>query len=115
MMATITPADAPGASAGSGDAGHIPRRVRIGYATGSLVTGSFGTVPGLLLLPYLTNTLGVAAGFAGLLVLLPKAWDVVVNPLAGRLSDRTVTRWGPRRPYLIVAGLALSVLFASIF
>src|SRR5262244_1211818 len=115
MMATITPADAPGASAGSGDAGHIPRRVRFGYATGSLVTGSFGTVPGLLLLPYLTDTLGVAAGLAGLLVLLPKAWDVVVNPVAGRLSDRTTSRWGARRPYLLFGGLSLAVLFASIF
>jgi Na+/melibiose symporter-like transporter len=66
----------------------LPRRVLAGYALGSLVTGAFGTVPGLLLLPYLTDTLGVAAGVAGLLVLLPKAWDVVVNPMAGRLSDR---------------------------
>lgn len=93
----------------------LPRSVRIGYATGSLVTGAFGTVPGLLLLPYLTDSLGVAAGAAGLLVLAPKAWDVVVNPIAGRLSDRTRTRWGARRPYLLFAGLALAVLFASIF
>jgi glycoside/pentoside/hexuronide:cation symporter, GPH family len=90
-------------------------RVRLGYASGSLVTGSFGTVPGLLLLPYLTDTLGIAAGLAGLLVLLPKAWDVVVNPIAGRLSDRTTGRWGARRPYLLVGGLSLSLLFASIF
>ncbi|GAA4597082.1 MFS transporter [Actinoplanes octamycinicus] len=82
-----------------------------GYALGSLVTGAFGTVPGLLLLPYLTDTLGVAAGVSGLLVLLPKAWDVLVNPLAGRISDRT----GSRRPFLLVAGLLLSVLFAAIF
>jgi GPH family glycoside/pentoside/hexuronide:cation symporter len=93
----------------------LPTRLRIGYATGSLVTGSFGTVPGLLLLPYLTDTLGVAAGLAGLLVLLPKAWDVVVNPVAGRLSDRTRTRWGARRPYLLGSGLTLAVLFALIF
>lgn len=93
----------------------LSRRVRLGYATGSVVTGSFGTVPGLLLLPYLTDTLGVAAGLAGLLVLLPKAWDVVVNPIAGRLSDRTSGRWGARRPYLLFGGLSLSVLFASIF
>ena len=91
----------------------LPKRLRIGYATGSLVTGTFGTVPGLLLLPYLTDTLGVAAGVAGLLVLLPKAWDVLVNPVAGRLSDRTRTRWGARRPYLLVAGFALALLFAS--
>jgi glycoside/pentoside/hexuronide:cation symporter, GPH family len=89
----------------------LPRRVLAGYSLGSLVTGSFGTVPGLLLLPYLTDTLGVAAGVAGLLVLLPKAWDVLVNPVAGRISDRR----GDRRPFLIVGGLALGVLFAALF
>jgi Na+/melibiose symporter-like transporter len=93
----------------------LPLRVRVGYALGSLVTGAFGTVPGLLMLPYLTDTLGVAAGIAGLLVLLPKAWDVLVNPIAGRLSDRTRSRWGARRPYLLLGGLALAVLFAAIF
>ncbi|MEV0721587.1 MFS transporter [Micromonospora purpureochromogenes] len=93
----------------------LPRRVHAGYALGSLATGAFGTVPGLLLLPYLTDTLGVAAGVAALLVLLPKAWDVLVNPVAGRISDRTRSRWGPRRPWLLGAGLALAVLFAAIF
>ncbi|MFC0503584.1 MFS transporter [Micromonospora costi] len=95
--------------------GALPRRVHAGYALGSLATGAFGTVPGLLLLPYLTDTLGVAAGLAALLVLGPKAWDVLVNPVAGRVSDRTRSRWGARRPYLLVAGLALAVLFAAIF
>ena len=103
-----------GAPAGSPER-RLSTRVRFGYATGSLVTGAFGTVPGLLLLPYLTDTLGVAAGVAGLLVLAPKAWDVLVNPVAGRLSDRTRTRWGARRPYLLFGGFALAVLFASIF
>ncbi|MGW5560384.1 MFS transporter [Micromonospora sp. NPDC003944] len=101
--------------AGSSATGPLPRSVHAGYALGSLATGAFGTVPGLLLLPYLTDTLGVAAGLAALLVLLPKAWDVLVNPVAGRISDRTRSRWGARRPYLLVAGLALAVLFASIF
>src|SRR5689334_5422313 len=80
--------------------GVLPPGVLAGYALGSLVTGAFGTVPGLLLLPYLTDTLGVAAGVSGLLVLLPKAWDVVVNPVAGRISDRS----GSRRPFLLIAG-----------
>lgn len=93
----------------------LSTRVRVGYSLGSLVTGSFGTVPGLLLLPYLTNTMGVAAGAAALLVLLPKAWDVVLNPLVGRVSDRTQTRWGARRPYLLFAGIALTVLFIGMF
>ena len=89
----------------------LPRGVLAGYALGSLVTGAFGTVPGLLLLPYLTDTLGVAAGVSGLLILLPKAWDVLVNPVAGRMSDRR----GSRRPFLLVAGLLLGVLFAAVF
>lgn len=93
----------------------LPGRVRAGYALGSLTTGAFGTVPGLLLLPYLTDTLGVAAGVAGLLVLAPKAWDVLINPVAGRISDRTRTSMGARRPFLLVGGLALAVLFAGIF
>jgi glycoside/pentoside/hexuronide:cation symporter, GPH family len=97
------------------DTGRLSGKVRIGYAAGSLVTGAFGTVPGLLLPPYLTSTVGVSAFVAGLVVLLPKAWDVLVNPLAGRLSDRTNTRWGARRTYLLVGGLAVAVLFASIF
>jgi GPH family glycoside/pentoside/hexuronide:cation symporter len=91
--------------------GGLGRRVHVGYALGSLATGAFGTVPGLLLLPYLTDTLGIAAGVAGLLVLVPKAWDVLINPVAGRISDR----WGGRRQYLLVSGLAMAALFAAIF
>jgi Na+/melibiose symporter-like transporter len=93
----------------------LPGSVRRGYALGSLVTGAFGTVPGLLLLPYFTDTLGVAAGLAGLLVLLPKAWDVLVNPVAGRISDRTRTAIGARRPYLLGGGISVAVLFALMF
>lgn len=93
----------------------LPVRTRFGYSLGSLATGAFGTVPGLLLLPYLTDTLGVGASVAGLLVLLPKAWDVVFNPIAGRISDRTTGRLGARRPYLIWGGIALAITFAALF
>jgi glycoside/pentoside/hexuronide:cation symporter, GPH family len=89
----------------------VTTRVRAGYAMGSFVTGAFGTVPGLLLLPYLTDNLAVPAAVAGLLVLLPKAWDVVFNPVAGRISDRA----GTRRPFLLGGGLVVAVLFAALF
>lgn len=89
--------------------------VSAGYASGSLVTGAFSTVPGLLLLPYLTDTLGVAAGLAGALAFVPKAWTVLLNPVAGQISDRTTSRIGPRRPYVLGAGLAVGVLFAVMF
>jgi GPH family glycoside/pentoside/hexuronide:cation symporter len=93
----------------------LPRRVRVGYGAGSVATGAFGTVPGLLLLPYLTDTLGVAAALAGVIVFLPKAWDVLLNPVAGRISDRSRSPLGPRRPFLIRAGGALAVCFALLF
>lgn len=96
-------------------ADRLALRTRFGYALGSLSTGAFGTVPGLLLLPYLTDTLAVPASIAGLLVLLPKAWDVVFNPIAGRISDRTTGRLGARRPYLIYGGIALAICFAALF
>ncbi len=86
-----------------------------GYASGSLVTGSFSTVPGLLLLPYLTDTLGVAAGLAGVLAFVPKAWNLLLNPVAGRVSDRSRSRFGPRRPFVLAAGLATAVGFAAVF
>lgn len=90
-------------------------RTYLGYGMGSVATGIFGTVPGLLLLYYLTDLLGVAAGLAGLLVFLPKAWDVIVNPWIGSLSDRTTHRWGPRRPWMLLGAVVTAAGFAAIF
>jgi len=88
---------------------------RAGYGLGSVATGTFGTVPGLLLLPYLTDTLGIAAALAGVIVFAPKAWDVILNPIAGRISDRSTDPRGPRRPFLLKAGIALALCFAVLF
>lgn len=93
----------------------LPRSVRVGYGSGSVATGAFGTVPGLMLLPYLTDSLGIAALAAGFIVFLPKAWDVILNPVAGRISDRTDDPRGPRRPWLLRAGLLLAAAFALLF
>ncbi len=93
----------------------LTTRVRAGYGLGSVATGAFGTVPGLMLLPYLTDTLGIAALLAGLIVFLPKAWDVILNPIAGGISDRSTDPRGPRRPFLLKAGLLLAFFFALLF
>ncbi|MBN1774111.1 MAG: MFS transporter [Deltaproteobacteria bacterium] len=87
----------------------------LGYASGSLATGAFSTVPGLLLLYYLTDTLGVPAGLAGVTVLVPKFWDVFWNPVVGGWSDRTNTRWGGRRPWMLAGALLLPALFVAMF
>lgn len=93
----------------------LPTSVRAGYGLGSVATGSFATVPGLLLLPYLTDTLGIPALIAGFIAFAPKAWDVVLNPIAGRISDRSHAASGRRRPFLIRAGLLLAVCFMLMF
>ena len=93
----------------------VARRVRIGYGLGSFCTGTFSTVPGLLLLYFLTNVLGVGAVIAGLAVFVPKAWDLVINPVVGRLSDRTRSRLGPRRPWLLAGAVTLPLCFALTF
>src|SRR6187549_1645914 len=107
MVATTSAPDSSGTS--------LPRRVRVGYGLGSVATGTFGTVPGLMLLPYLTDTLGITAAVAAGIVFLPKAWDVVLNPIAGRISDRSTDVRGPRRPFLLKGGLLLALFFALLF
>ncbi|GGL38945.1 MFS transporter [Planomonospora parontospora] len=104
----ITPA--PGASVPT-----VPRGVRLGYGVGSVCTATFGTVPGLLLLFYMTNVLAVPAWIAGLVAFLPKVWDVVVNPWVGQRSDRTVSRFGARRPWMLLGALTLPPAFAATF
>ncbi|MER5963514.1 MFS transporter [Streptomyces sp. NPDC002057] len=105
----------PDLRATPGPATPLPRRVRIGYGLGSLCTGTFATVPGLILLYYLTNVLAVPAAVAGFAVFLPKAWDVLINPIVGALSDRSRLRGGPRRPFLLAGACTLPPLFALLF
>ncbi|WP_214104611.1 MFS transporter [Acrocarpospora catenulata] len=89
--------------------------VRVGYAVGSFCTANFSAIPGLLLLIYLTNVLAVDPLLAGIVVFLPKAWDLIANTLIGQWSDRTVSRWGPRRPWMLAGTAILPIAFAVMF
>ncbi|MFG2075896.1 MFS transporter [Nonomuraea maritima] len=96
-------------------AASVPRGVRLGYGVGSFCTATVNAVPGLLLLYYMTNFLAVPAWLAGVVVTAPKIWDLFVNPLVGRWSDRTRSRLGPRRPWLLAGACTLPVVFALVF
>lgn len=91
-----------------------PRTIVL-YAIGSLGTGGYATLPGLVLTYFLTDNLGVAALAAGLIVTAAKIWDVVIDPLIGAASDRQLARTGSRRGFMIVGALALPVFFALTF
>jgi GPH family glycoside/pentoside/hexuronide:cation symporter len=98
-----------------------PARVRLSkgtiarYAAGSLGTGGFSTLPGLVLTYYLTDSLGVAALVAGMVITVAKVWDVIIDPLVGALTDRDLARHGTRRRLMRAGALTLPVFFALTF
>ncbi|WP_439591341.1 MFS transporter [Microbacterium sp.] len=107
--------DARGPSAAPASTRALPRRTVAQYAIGSLGTGGFATLPGLVLTYYLTDSLGVAAILAGVIVSAAKIWDVIIDPVIGALTDRDLARHGTRRRLMLVGALALPVLFAVTF
>ncbi len=93
----------------------LSRGVVTRYAIGSIGTGGFATLPGLVLVFYLTDTLGVTALVAGLVVTAAKVWDVLIDPWIGERSDRTLAATGTRRTWMRVGALALPVAFVVTF
>jgi GPH family glycoside/pentoside/hexuronide:cation symporter len=85
------------------------------YAAGSIGTGGFATLPGLVLVFFLTDTLGVAAIWAGILVTVAKVWDVVIDPVIGARSDHSLAVTGSRRRYMLLGAILLPVFFALTF
>ncbi|MGE3192498.1 MAG: MFS transporter [Microbacteriaceae bacterium] len=85
------------------------------YAAGSIGTGGFGTLPGLVLLFFLTDTLGVAALWAGVLVTAAKVWDVVIDPVIGARSDHSLAVTGSRRRFMLLGAVLLPVFFVLTF
>lgn len=93
----------------------LPRTTVLGYSAGSLGTGIYSSVPSVLLLFYMTDTLAIPAGLAAVAIFLPKAWDVVTDPVMGYISDHTRSKWGRRRPYLLIGALLMSTTFIFLF
>ncbi|GGO61383.1 MFS transporter [Nonomuraea cavernae] len=87
----------------------------LGYGAGSVGTGVFSAVPGLLLLYYLTDMLGVPAAVAGAVLVVPKIWDVLLNPLVGAASDREAVRMGRRTRLMLAGAVGLPLAFALMF
>ncbi|SNT25357.1 Na+/melibiose symporter [Rhodococcoides kyotonense] len=86
-----------------------------GYGAGSLGTGGFAALPGLVLAYYLTDTLGVAAAIASLVLVVPKIWDVALGPLVGALSDRRSATTGSRSRGMLFGAVAMPILFVLTF
>jgi len=85
------------------------------YAIGSLGTGGFATLPGLVLVYYLTDSLGVTALAAGAIVTGAKVWDVLIDPVIGGLSDTALARSGSRRGLMLLGSIGLPIAFVLTF
>ena len=88
-------------------AGKLSVGTKLGYGVCDLGGNLFFTAMGFWSLYYLTDTVGVPAAAAGIAVMIGKLWDAVTDPMMGYISDRTRSRWGRRRPYLLFAALPL--------
>lgn len=85
------------------------------YAVGSLGTGGFATLPGLVLIYYMTDSLGITALAAGLVMTLAKVWDVLIDPVIGGLSDSALALKGTRRGPMLLGAIGLPLAFILTF
>jgi GPH family glycoside/pentoside/hexuronide:cation symporter len=95
---------------------------KLGFGIFDLGGNMLFTVMGFWCLNYLTDTVyqsavglrpGQAAALAGIAVMIGKFWDAVTDPVMGYISDRTHSRWGRRRPFLLFG--AIPMLFSMWF
>lgn len=86
------------------------------YAIGDLGNSvGPGTVIPFWYLYFLTDVAKLNPALAGLSLLIGKVWDAINDPLVGILSDRTRTRWGRRRPFLLFGAVPYGVTFALLW
>jgi GPH family glycoside/pentoside/hexuronide:cation symporter len=89
--------------------------IAIGWGIGTLGPVTVLTATNVVLLRYLTDYVGIAAGVAASLIAFAKIFDAFIDPMMGALSDRTKSPWGRRRPYLLLGGLLLAISVVAVF
>lgn len=89
--------------------------VRVRYATGEFVTSGFAALPGLVLVFYLTDSLGVTALLAGAVVTVAKIWDIIIDPIVGAYSDRELAATGSRKRLMLLGAVVLPIFFIVTF
>lgn len=72
-----------------------------GWAAGEVGLACYAAISTIYLLYFATHVLRFPPVWAGLALLVPRVWNVVADPIVGIISDRTHTRYGRRRPYLL--------------
>ena len=90
-------------------------KLYFGWSLGTLAMSSLLNTQTALLMAYLINVVGIAPAVAGTLLFFSKMYDGVTDPVMGVISDKTHSRWGRRRPYLLVGGVLCAISAVAMF
>ena len=92
---------------------HIRFSEKIGYALGDAAAGGITWKVMSIAFPiFFTSIFGLTVADTATLMLIARLFDVVTDPLMGSLADRTQSRWGTYRPWLIFGAVPLGLVFA---
>ena len=81
------------------------------YGAGGLIPIALFNIAGILVGLMGNISLGLSAFWLGVILIIPRLWDALSDPVIGHLSDNTRTRWGRRRPFLLLGGILVAVFF----
>jgi glucuronide carrier protein len=100
---------------GSTPPGRLTGKQYLAYGLGDAANNLTFTLVSMFLLVYYTDVVGIAAAAAGTILLVARVWGAFTDVFAGRLVDRTDTRWGRFRPYFVFAGVPLMLSSIAVF
>ena len=89
----------------------LPLSQLAAYGAGGIIPIALFNIAGILVGLMGNISLGLSAFWLGVVLIIPRLWDAIVDPVIGHLSDNTRTRWGRRRPYLLIGGILVAVFF----
>ncbi len=92
------------------DSQKLSIKEKIGYSLGDAASNIFFQTFILFITFFYTDVFGLSAAAIGTMFLVTKIWDAVNDPMMGMLADRTNTRWGKFRPYLLWFAIPLGIL-----
>lgn len=88
---------------------------KIGYGFGDMASSMFWKFFGAYLMLFYTDVFGLSAAVVGTMFLVTRIWDSVFDPIVGVVADRTETRFGKFRPFLLWLALPFGVIGAFTF